>query len=412
MSDEPPPGILLLTPLNPAFRDDPHALFARLRAKHPVYRDDMAGAFVLSRFKHMRELLSDRTLLKGPEKSEPAAVLSKRLLDTMEDDPERGEKRFYSILFMDDPDHARVRGPLAKALYARAARCKPLVDEIIEEKLEAIAKRGRFDVLADYAIPIPIDVIGAILGVDRARRVEFRDWSEGVIQVLNPLRTPEQSAHLERAGVAINDYIEGLMAARRTRPEDDLVTDMVRLQAEGANLTDAEISRNLIGLLVGGNLTTSDLIGNGVYELLTHPSELAKLKADPTIVPQVVEEILRYNPPVEITVRIAPRDMEVGGCPVRATQSMITLLRAANRDPDVFEAPDMFNVSRKPGPHMSFGGGAHICIGAPLARIEAQAALGKLFERFPDLRLADPDAAPAKRTLPFFNGFERLDVIV
>ncbi len=149
-----------------------------------------------------------------------------------------------------------------------------------------------------------------------------------------------------------------------------------------------------------------------MYELLTHPSELAKLKADPAIVPQVVEEILRYNPPVEITVRIAPRDMEVGGCPVKATQSMITLLRAANRDPDVFEAPDTFNVSRKPGPHMSFGGGAHICIGAPLARIEAQAALGKLFERFPNLRLAEPDAVPVKRTLPFFNGFERLDVIV
>lgn len=412
MSDDQPPGILLLTPLNPAFRDDPHALFARLREKHPVFRDDMAGAFVLSRFKHMRELLSDRTLLKGPEKSEPAAVLSKRLLDTMEDDPERGAKRFYSILFMDDPDHARVRGPLAKALYARAAKCKPLVDEIIEEKLDAIAQRGRFDVLTDYAIPIPIDVIGAILGVDRARRVEFRDWSEGVIQVLNPMRTPEQSAHLERAGVAIDAYIEGLMAARRVKPEDDLVTDMVRLQAEGADLTDAEISRNLIGLLVGGNLTTSDLIGNGVYELLTHPSELAKLRADPAIVPQVVEEILRYNPPVEITVRIAPRDMEVGGCPVKATQSMITLLRAANRDPDVFDAPNIFDVSRKPGPHMSFGGGAHICIGAPLARIEAQAALGRLFERFPNLRLAEPGAVPVKRTLPFFNGFERLDVIV
>ncbi len=411
MSDD-PPSLLQLTPLNPTFRDDPHAEFARIREHHPLYRDDMAGVFVLSRFKQIRDVLSDRTMLKGPEKSEPAALLSKRLIEQMEHDPERGEQRFYSILFMDDPDHARVRGPLAKALYARAAKCKPLIDAIVHEKLDAVAARGEFDVLADYSIPVPIDVIGAILGVDIERRGEFRDWSEGAIQILNPLRTPEQIAHMERSTHAIAAYIEDLMAARRAEPRDDLVTDMVRLKAEGADLQDAEISRNLIGLLVGGNLTTSDLIGNATYALLTHPGELAKLKADPGIINQAVEEVLRFDPPVEITARITPRDMEVGGCPMKARQQMISLLRAANRDPDVFENPDAFDISRKPGPHLAFGGGAHICIGAPLARLEAQAALAKLFQRFPGLRLARPDEAPPKRTLPFFNGFQRLDVVI
>jgi cytochrome P450 len=303
-----------------------------------------------------------------------------------------------------------VRGPLAQALYARAAKVRPLVDAIIDDKLNAVAAKGRFDLMSEFAIPLPIDVIGAILGVDVARRDEFRDWSEGVIQVLNPFRTETQSAHLERAGEAIRNYIAGLMEARRATPEDDLVTDMVRLKAEGAELQDGEIISNLIGLLVGGNLTTSDLIGNGVYALLTNPDELAKLKADPAIINQVVEEILRFDGPVDITARVSPRDMEVGGCPIKARQSIITLLRASNHDPEAFEEPDRFNVSRKPGPHIAFGGGSHICIGAPLARIEAQAALAKLFQRFPNVRLAEPDVKPERRTLPFFNGYQRIEL--
>lgn len=411
--DTPAPNtILQLTPLNPDFRDDAHALYARLRAAHDVFRDDVAGAWVLTRFRNIRETLNDRTMLRGPDKADPPATFTQRLTEALEEDPETGERRFYSILFMDEPHHSRVRGPLAKALYARAAKCKPLVDEIVDEKLDAVEAKGGFDVLGEFAIPLPIDVIGAILGVDVERRAEFRDWSEGVIQVLNPLRTAEQSAHMERAGEAIRGYITGLMEARRAKPEDDLVTDMVQLKAEGAKLQDAEIVSNLIGLLVGGNLTTSDLIGNGTYALLTHPAELAKLKADPTIVNQVVEEILRYDPPVDITARVTPREMEIGGCPIKAKQSVIALIRASNRDPDVFENPDAFDVTRKAGPHMAFGGGSHICIGAPLARIEAQAALSKLFARFPNLRLARPDEKPEKRTLPFFNGIQRLDVLI
>ncbi len=407
---DPPPAILQLTPLNPAFRDDPHAIYAKLRDEHPVYRDEMAGSFIVTRYKLAREILNDRTMLRGPDKADPPGPFTQRLVENFEQDPETGEVRSYSILLMDEPHHARVRTPLAKALYARAAKVKPLVDAIIDEKLEAIAAKGRFDLMSEFAIPLPIDVIGAILGVDVSRRGEFRDWSEGVIQVLNPFRTDAQTAHMERAGQAIRDYISHLMDARRAKPEDDLVTDMVQVQAE-AKLQDAEIISNLIGLLVGGNLTTSDLIGNGVYALLTHPAELAKLKADYSIVNQVVEEILRYDGPVDITARVTPREMEAGGCPMRARQSVITLLRASNHDPDVFENPDAFDVSRKPGPHIAFGGGSHICIGAPLARIEAQAALVKLFQRFPNLRLAGAEK-PQRRTLPFFNGYERIELAI
>ncbi|OQW60173.1 MAG: hypothetical protein A4S17_10725 [Proteobacteria bacterium HN_bin10] len=407
-----PPTILQLTPLNPDFRDDPHALYRRLREAHPVYRDEMAGSTIVTRYKLARETLNDRTMLRGPDKVDPPGPFTQRLVENFERDPETGELRSFSILLMDEPHHSRVRPPIAKALYARAAKCKPLVDAIVDEKLDAVSAKGGFDVLSEFAIPIPIDVIGAILGVDIGRRAEFRDWSEGVIQVLNPFRTAEQSAYLERSGEAIRAYFEAQIAARRAHPQDDLITDVVQLQAEGADLRDAEIVSNLIGLLVGGNLTTSDLIGNGIYALLTHPSERAKLKADPSLINQAVEEVLRYDGPVDITARVTPRDMEIGGCPLKARQSVISLLRAANHDPEAFDDPDRFNITRKPVPHIAFGGGSHICIGAPLARIEAQAAILRLFQRFPDLRLARPDGKPERRTLPFFNGLQRLDVLI
>ncbi len=404
------PGLLNLTPLNPEFRDDPHRLLTRLREQCPVHRDELAGTFMLSRFKDARAVLNDRTLWRGPDKAEPSATFT-RLLETFEEAPDTGEKRATTILLMDDPDHGRVRGPFAQALYARAAKCRPQVETIVDETIDGVQSRGGFDVLGDFAIPIPIDVIGALLGVDRARRLEFRDWSEGAIQTLNPLRTPEQTEHMMRSTAALDAHFDALMSARLKTPQDDLITDMVALQAEGAPLSDREIRRNLIGLLVAGNLTTSDLIGNGVHLLLTHPGELAKFKADPDLASATVEEILRYASPVEITGRVASRDMEVGGCPIRQTQAIVALLRAANRDPEQFANPNTFNITRKPGPHLAFGGGAHICIGAPLARLEAQVAFTRLFQRFPGLRLAREGEAPPKRMLPFFNGFERLDVL-
>ena len=211
--------------------------------------------------------------------------------------------------------------------------------------------------------------------------------------------------------MAMSAYFAELMAQRRIDPRDDLISDMVALQAEGVEVDDAELQLNLQALLVGGNLTTTDLIGNTVRNLLLNPGELAKLRADPGIVNAVVEEALRFEPPIDITGRIVKGDVEAGGCPMHEGQAITVSLRAANRDPEVFEDPHSFNVSRKHKPHVAFGGGAHICIGAPLARLETQVALVKLFERYPNLRLADPDAVPSWRTLPFFRGMERLEVV-
>jgi cytochrome P450 len=265
--------------------------------------------------------------------------------------------------------------------------------------------------MSEFCMRVPTDVIASILGVDRERLPEFRDWSEGVIQSTNLFRTEAQTKHMERARIALNEYFTEILEARRAHPRDDLISDMVALQAEGANLSDAELCISLVSLLVGGNLSTTDLIGNAVLLLLQHPGELAKFKADPSAVSAVIEETLRYEPPVDVTGRIASSDIRVGSCVIRATQALTLFLRAANRDPEVFEDPHQFNVSRRRKPHFAFGGGTHICIGAPLARLESQVALRKLFERFPSLRLADTEASPAWRNQPFFRGLERLELI-
>lgn len=410
MTDTPIPTLMQMTPFNPEFQADPHAVLKPLRERCPVMRDEAAGSFVVSRFADVRAIATDLTLWRDPMRAEPAAVMQRRFAEDIAEGVPRSETT--SILMLDNPDHARVRGPLAQALYARVAKCRPQVERIVDEALDRLEGQPTFDLMAGFCVPIPIDVIAVILGVDHERLVEFRDWSEGVIQGLNPFRTPEQTAHMERAGASLSAYFLETIAARRAEPRDDLISDMTRLQADGAPLSDEELRINLGALLVGGNLTTTDLIGNGMRLLLTHPEELAKLRADPGLINGAVEEILRFEPPIDITGRIASRDMEVAGCPVKTSQSMLLSLRGANRDPEAFPDPDRFDVARKRGAHMAFGGGAHICIGAPLARLEAQVAIARLIARFPTLRLADPAEAPEWRTLPFFRGLAKLVLAV
>ncbi|MFI4934801.1 MAG: cytochrome P450 [Caulobacterales bacterium] len=409
MPEQPLPTLLQLTPLDPHYKADPHQVLDDLRARCPVHRDDLSGSFVLTRYEDVRPLVSDRTLWRDPIHAEAAATLQRRFVDDVPTDGPRTE--MLSILMLDDPDHARIRQPLAQAFYARVARFKPEVERIVDEALDDLDTSGPFDLMSQFCVRVPIDAIAAILGVDHERLAEFRDWSEGVIQSLNPFRSEAETAHMERAGEALNAYFTQTIEARRAQPRDDLISDMTRLQGEGAPLSDSELRINLSALLIGGNLTTTDLIGNAVRLLLLNPAELAKVRADPSLISQVVEETLRFEPPVDSTARIASSDMDVGGCPVKASQSLTFHLRAANRDPAVFDDPHRFDVTRKGRPHVAFGGGAHICIGAPLARLEAQVALLKLIQRFPNLALAHPDEPPVWRSLPFFRGLERLELI-
>ncbi|HWA88808.1 MAG TPA: cytochrome P450 [Rhizomicrobium sp.] len=413
MSDTPLPGVFQLTPLNPEFSDDPHKLLDRLRNACPVHRDTQAGTFILTRHADVRGVLSDTSMWRSPERAEPDAYLQRAIVEQRIEGIRVSEEEARSgILLMDEPDHMRIRAPFAKALYKRIAKCRPLIQQVVDEWLDRVKGRASFDAMNDFALRVPIDAIARILGVDEGRLDEFRDWSEGAILGLNPFRSEDETERLVTATNAMSHYMNDLMQRRRAEPRDDLTSDMMQLQAEGAPLGDGEISNNLQGLLIGGNLTTTDLIGNAIWLFLTHPEELAKLKADPSLINNAVEEVLRYEAPVDITGRIAPRDMEVGGCPVKQSQSLFMSLRGANRDPQAFPDPHRFDIARKDAPHVAFGGGAHLCIGAPLARLEAQVALTTLFGRYPDLRLADPHAKPRWRSMPFFRGLKELPVLV
>lgn len=413
MAEQKLPGILDLTPMNPAYNEDPHVLLDQLRNECPVHRDTTAGVFVLTRHGDVRNTLSDTTMWRGPMRAEEAAVLTRLQLDRREEGVTVPEDEFNAnILMMDEPDHMRIREPFAKALYKRVAKSKPLVQRVVDEWLDKIGDAKSFDVMSEFAIRVPIDVIARILGVDEARLDEFRTWSEGAILSLNPFRSPDDSRRMIAAVNALSAYMRALMAERAKEPRDDLISDMMALKAQGAALSVGEISNNLQGLLIGGNLTTTDLIGNGIWLLLTHPDQLAKLKADPGLINSAVEEMLRYESPVDITGRIAPRDMEVGGCPMKQSQSLIFSLRGANRDPQAFPEPNRFDIARKDAPHVAFGGGLHLCIGAPLARLEAQVAILSFFARFPDARLVDPNEKPQWRNLPFFRGLQELRVAV
>jgi len=410
MADDPgelpaiPQSIIEVTAFMPDARINPHPKLKALREQCPVMRDEMAKTWFLTRYEDIRQTVNDRSFVRHPLNSEEGSI-SRQLVGD-DENPRR-----TSILFMDEPDHSRVRPPLARAFYARINRMKAEIEAIVDDTIAAAPASGRFDLMAEIAVPIPVTVIARILGVDEERLPEFRQWSEDVILSLNPVRTPEETARMEAGGAALDNYFRELMEARRIAPGDDLISDMVQLQAAGeAPLTDDEIMINLGALLVGGNLTTTDLIGNGVWLFLTHPQQLAALKADPGLAGQAVEEVLRYEAPVSATSRIVEKDKPVAGCPMKAHQVVFCSLASANRDAEIFDAPNAFDITKKRASHVAFGGGPHICIGAPLARMEARRVYQKLFERYPDMKLPDQDVL--WRALPFFRGIEKLEVEV
>lgn len=401
--DQAPSGavqsIIELTAFNPEARDNPHRMLKTMREDCPVFRDEVSKVWFLSRFRDVRAAANDRSFVRHPINAEEGSISARFVAE--------GRERRASILFQDDPDHARIRQPLAKALYARINRMRPEIEAMIDTIIDAAPATGPFDLMREIAVPVPVMVIARILGVDEARLEDFRRWSEGVILGLNPVRTPEEDAMLQEGADALDAYFAELMTARRKAPQDDLVTDMVQLQAAGdADIEDDELRLNLEALLVGGNLTTTDLIGNGIWLFLTHPDQKAALIAQPELAAQAVEEVLRYEAPVSVTSRILPTDREVAGCPMKARQPVWLSLAGANRDPEAFEAPEVFDITQKRSGHVAFGGGPHMCIGAPLARIEARHVYLKVFERWPELSLADPQIV--WRTLPFFRGIERL----
>lgn len=383
--------------------DERHSEFDRIRAETPLYLHPATGLFVLTRMADARAWLSDPTQWKDADRAEEGSVIRLFKPPNMN----RPGDRDSGMGWMDDPDHARVRRPIQAALVRRVATLRPVVEAIVAEQLGRLDPAG-FDALADYAAPIPVEVIGHLFGVDTSDFPRFRAWSEAVLNVFDPDRTDAGAAAGAAAVEGICDYLDAAMAKRRRAPRDDLISDLIAVQAATGALSDSEIRVNCFNLILGGNVTTADLITSGLNLLLRHPRELAKLRAEPGLIASAVEEILRYEPPTEGAQRVASRDQTLAGCPIKQRQVAAVMIPAANRDPAVFKDPHRFDIARHDGPHISFGSGAHICIGAPLARLEARVAIAALFDRFPALRLVEPNAPPRWRSVPFFRGLEAL----
>lgn len=403
--------ILDLTAANPDARVDPYPRLAELRVQCPVHRDEAGGAWLVARMADARAIFADNSHAKNPDRAEASAHAVRRRRSTVPDGLAFPDDQFSSMLELDGEEHARVRNPLVQALYARIASFEPECVGIVEQALDRIEGHTELDLMKELAEPVPVACIGHILGVPPETLATFRGWLDGIVQTFNPNRTAEDVSALVAASNGLAHYIRGRFADAKLDPPDDLFGDMARLQTEGAPLTDTEITYNIRGLLIAGNVTTTDLIGNAVRLLLTHPEELAKLRADPALWPNAVEEILRFEAPVDFTWRIATHAEDLSGCPVQAGAALNVFLRSANRDEAAFTNAHLFDVARpRAARHLSFGGGAHICPGAPLARMEARHLLTRLFARFPRLRLAEPDAPPQWRRLPGFRGLETLRV--
>lgn len=408
MTDKPLPEGFQLTQMDPDYHAHRAERIAALREQCPVKRDPLFGAFFVSRYDDARSVLTDRTMWRTAAKAEDEAAILK-LREINEPQELRQEGGIRNIIFLEGAEHARVRPPLQKALYARVAKCKGDVEEIVGEILDGLAKKqGPVDLMEELCMPVPVKVIARVLGLDESRFHEFRDWSEGLILSLKAVRSPEETEKYIRGTLALRRFFEAEVALRRNTKHDDLINDILEAQDHGTQLSDIEIRDNLMGFLVAGNLTTTDLIGNGIYNFLRHPDQLAKVKADPKLMGPAIEEILRFESPVDITVRVASRDLEPQGCPIKARQAIVSWLPAANRDPRAYANPDTFDIAREAKPHVAFGGGAHICIGAPLARLEAQVVFQMLFDRFPNMHLAEQTVA-WKPTV-FFHGLQHLRV--
>jgi cytochrome P450 len=397
------PSGLQLTALDPTFRDHPHDVLDRLRDVAPVHDDQAFGRVFLTRFADVNAVLADRRLSVDPRKAAPGSHLHRTYVGAGAAAPFEP-----SMLQLDDPDHRRLRSLTTKAFNQRTIEAmRPRIRAIAGALLDTLASRDGFDVIAAYAAPLPIIVIAEMLGVDAADMAQFKAWSDDRAQGFNPARTEAETAALRAAQDGINGYIARAAAERRERRGNDLISALVAAEEAGEHLTLREIVTTCHLLLVAGNLTTTDLIGNGVHALLRHPDQLALLRDRPALAANAVEEILRLDPPVAQTARATTEPVAIGGVDIAAGQSLTASLLAAGHDPARHADPHRFDIARRDTGHLAFGGGAHFCLGAPLARAEAQIALPLLFERFPALRF-DPERPAQRKSLPVFNGWREL----
>lgn len=398
---------LLLQLLDPANRADPYRLCAQFRDRGPLQLPD-ANLVVFLSYRDCDEVL------RHPSSSSENAnsTVAKRQAEAGTAPPRQGPPGF---LFLDPPDHTRLRKLVSKAFAPRVVSAlQPDIGSLVDGLLDRVAEKGQFEVVEDFAYPLPVAVICRLLGVPLEDEPQFSRASALLAQALDPFSTitgvpAEVANERQQAGTWLRDYFHGLIDKRRSRPGEDLLSGLIAVEESGDQLTEEEIVSTCNLLLIAGHETTVNLIGNAVLAMLRNPGQWAALGADADRAPGIVEETLRYDPPVQLAGRIALADMVIGGVEVPAGDVMMLLLAGANRDPAEYDRPDVFDPDRKNLRHLGFGRGAHYCLGAPLARLEAGVALAAVAARFPNARL---DGEPQYKTNVTLRGLSQLTLAI
>jgi cytochrome P450 PksS len=389
---------------SPQFQADPHPFYARLRAEAPVLPvvlPDQRQAWLVARYEDVATLLKDDRFAKDPRTAVAPGQRPKRPWV-----PPGFAPLARNMLDLDDPDHARLRLLVHKAFTPRVVaglhdRIQTLADELLDAPLRA----GRLELVADYALPLPATVIAELLGVPAADRDRFHRWSRRMVAV-----TSTQDALRAAPAIwAFMRYLRRLFAQRRIHPQDDLLSGLVQAEEAGDRLDRDELVAMGVLLLTAGHETTVNLIASGTLALLQHPDQMERLRTEPDLLKPAIEELLRFASPVALaTERYARADVELAGTVIPRGALVLGVLASANRDERQFAAPDQLDLGRAPNRHLAFGLGPHFCLGAPLARLEAQLALSTLLRRAPDLHLAvEPGALRWRRGL-FLRGLEAL----
>ena len=387
-------------PLSRQTAQDPYPIYAALRDRDPVHRSALMNAWMFTRHADIDTILRDhRRFSNDPRKG----TLSSRQRAGLPADEE------FTMLFLDPPDHKRLRALVNKAFTPKAVNAlEPHIRSLLGTLLDEIDDPAGFDLMQAVAQPLPVIVIAEMLGVPPEDRAQFKIWSDQRARTLEPSIDARERALADAANKSLNDYFRPIIEERRADPKDDIVSALAQAEEEGDRLTELEMLNMLRLLLIAGNETTTNLIGNGVLALLRNPDQMQRLRDDPSLIPSAVDELLRFDSPVQTDFRRALEDCEVNGFPLKKRDNIVLLLGAANRDPDVFDDPDRLDVGRGDRSHLSFGRGIHHCIGAPLARLEGRVVLEMLLERFSQISLGGEQ--PRFRNSIVLRGLESLPV--
>ncbi|MEE9433160.1 MAG: cytochrome P450 [Sphingorhabdus sp.] len=386
-----------LSAMDPVYRETPWVPLSKLREADPVHHDQQLGRYFLTRGSEVSDLVKNRHLNADPKKANPGSFSQMLYGDNSKE---------LSILMMDDPEHGRLRGLVLKAFNKRSVEAMiPKIEEIAQQLADDIAAReGEFDFVPTFGSPLPTTVMAELLGINAADRADFRRWSLGCMQALNPFRSEEQTKLYEESTTTLADYLAREVDMRRDNPSDDLISRLAQAEEEGQKGTTEEIVLLIRLLLIAGNSTTTDMISSGVVQFLKTPDQLAKLKADPSLIDNALDEILRVEPPVAQVLRSAHEDMQVADKQVKQGDTLHMSLFGVHYDPKMNPDPEKFDIMREKINHFAFGGGAHYCLGAGLGKVQARIALPMLFERFPDLAFAGGET-PRHKIAPAFNGY-------